>query len=152
MRLPDFWTGLLFAGLGIAIAVYATTFRIPAGAASPQLFPIVIGTIMAAAGGLIAVRGIANLRDFERPDWVSSPRRVALFAYIPFAIVVFALLAESLGTILLSTAIVTVHTLIYGLRLIPAVTIGLLAGAGIPLIFTRLLGIPLPAGIIERLI
>ena len=64
--------------------------------------------------------------------------------------VVFALLAESLGTILLATVIVTVHVLIYGQRVIPAVSIGLLAGVGIPLVFNRLLGIPLPAGIVER--
>ena len=152
MRLPDFWTGLLFAALGVAIAVYATTFRVPAGAASPRIFPIVIGSIMVLAGVLIAIRGLKDIGAFESHEWMKSPRRIALVCYIPVAVIAFILLAPSLGTIFMAIIIVTVHAFIYGLRLLPAIAVGLVAGVGIPLIFVNILSVPLPVGIIEGLI
>lgn len=152
MRLPDFWTGLLFAALGVAIAVYATTFRVPAGAASPRLFPIIIGSIMVFAGVLVAIRGFKDIGAFQTHEWMRSPRKIALVCYIPIAVIAFILLAPSLGTILTATIIVTVHAFIYGLRPFSAIAVGVIAGVGVPAIFVKFLSVPLPVGIIESFI
>jgi len=149
MRLPDFWTGLAFAALGISIAVMARGLPAPAGAASPRLFPTLIGGGMAVLGAAIAVRGLRTASDFTWPEWVGHPRRLALMAYLPAAIVVFALVAPIYGTIAVAVPIIVIHSIIYGLRPISALAIGVTAGVAIPMVFTNLLGIPLPYGVIE---
>lgn len=152
MRLPDFWTGAVFAALGITIAVMANGLHAPAGAASPRLFPLIIGSLMAVMGSAIALRGLAQGIGIERPDWLGDRRRMALIAYLPVAIAAFAILAPDYGTIAVAVPIVAIHCLIYGLPLLGALGMGIFAGGLIPLAFTRLLGIPLPHGIIEGLL
>ena len=152
MRLPDFWTGLAFGAFGLAIALIARGFPVPAGAASPRLFPTIIGAAMALIGAAIALRGFRNAADFTIPEWLGNPRRIALMAYLPLAIIVFALAAPTYGTIAVAVPIMTVHCVIYGLNPLHAVVMGLVAGTAIPLAFSELLGIPLPYGVIEELL
>lgn len=152
MRLPDFWTGLAFAALGLAIAVMARGFHVPAGAASPKLLPMIIGGTMAAMGAAVALRGLREAGSFSRPQWLGSPRRILLVLYPLAAIVVFITFAPELGTIALAVPMVVIHCLIYGLRPASAIATGLVAGVGISLIFTHLLGVALPEGIIEGLL
>lgn len=152
MRLPDFWTGAAFAALGLIIAVLATSLHVPAGAASPRLFPLLIGGLMGLMGMAIAIRGMSQGFRIELPTWLGSRRQLMLVAYLPVAIAAFALLAPDYGTIAIALPIVVVHCLIYGLALLPALGMGVVAGGLIPLAFTRLLGIPLPHGIIEGLL
>ena len=152
MRLPNFWTGAVFAALGVTIAVIANGLHAPAGAASPRLFPMIIGGLMALMGTAIALRGIAQGIRIAPPAWLGSKRQVSLIAYLPAAIAAFALLAPEHGTIAVAVPIVVIHCLIYGLPLLGALGMGAVAGGLIPLAFTRLLGIPLPHGIIEGLL
>lgn len=152
MRLPDFWTGLALAAFGLAIALIARGFPVPAGAASPRLFPTIIGAAMALMGAAIALRGFRNAADFTMPEWLGKPRRMALMAYLPLAIIIFALIAPTYGTIAVAVPIMIVHCMIYGLKPLPAVAMGLFAGTAIPLAFGELLGIPLPYGVIEELL
>jgi putative tricarboxylic transport membrane protein len=152
MRLPDFWTGLVFAILGIAIALLAQGFHVPAGAASPRLLPTLIGSIMAVLGGLIALRGWRSAGDVAVPEWISSPRRIALIAFIPVAIIAYGLLAPIVGSIAMATVIVTVHCLIYGARPVTSIVVGVVSGFAVSLIFSHLLGIPLPQGLLEEMI
>ncbi len=152
MRLPDFWTGLAFAALGLAIAVMARGFHVPAGAASPKLLPMIIGATMAAMGAAIALRGLREAGSFTRPQWLGAPRRILLVAYPFAAIIAFITLAPQFGTMALAVPIVAVNCLVYGLRPLGAIATGLVAGIGITLVFTKLLGVALPEGIIEGLL
>lgn len=152
MRLPDFWTGLAFAILGVAIAVLAQGFHVPAGAASPRLLPTIIGSVMAVLGGLIALRGWRSAGDVALPEWISSPRQIALLAFIPVAIIAYGLLAPVVGSIVMAIVIVTAHCLLYGVRPLKAVIVGVVAGIIVSMVFSHLLGIPLPEGIVEEII
>jgi putative tricarboxylic transport membrane protein len=152
MRLPDFWTGLAFAILGVAIAVLAQGFHVPAGAASPRLLPTIIGSVMAVLGGLIALRGWRSAGDVALPEWISSPRQIALLAFIPVAIIAYGLLAPVVGSIILAIVIVTAHCLLYGVRPVTAVIVGVVAGVVVSVVFSHLLGIPLPGGFLEEMI
>lgn len=152
MRLPDFWTGLAFAILGGTIALLAQGFHIPAGAASPRLLPTIIGSIMAVLGGLIALRGWRNAGDVVMPGWFSSPRQMMLIVFIPMAIIAYGLLAPVVGSMLMAIVIVTTHCLIYGVRPLTAAAVGVIAGLAISIIFSHLLGIPLPEGILEEIV
>lgn len=148
MRLPDFWTGFVFAAIGIAIAVKAQSFHIPAGAASPRLFPTIIGSLMAIFGGLIALRGFRHAGDIAMPAWIASPRITALIVFLPVAIFLFGLAAPVLGASIVAIIIVSSHCLIYGIRPVSAVVIGLVSGVVITAVFVHGLGVPLPEGVI----
>lgn len=152
MRLPDFWTGLAFAALGAAIALTARGFHVPAGAASPKLLPMLIGCTMAVMGGAIALRGLREAGNLTKPDWLGSPRRMLLIAYPLVAIIAFITFAPTLGAMALAVPLVAINCLIYGLRPLGAIATGLVAGIGISLIFTHLLGVTLPEGLIEGLL
>lgn len=152
MRLPDFWTGLAFAIFGVAIAILAQGFHVPAGAASPRLLPTIIGSVMAALGGLIALRGWRSAGDVVLPEWISSPRQIALIAFIPAAVIAYGLLAPMVGSIVMAVAIVTVHCLIHGVRPLTAVIVGVVAGIVASVLFSHLLGIPLPEGVVKGMI
>lgn len=150
MRLPDFWTGLLFAILGIAVAYMAQSFHVSAGAASPKVFPTIIGSVMAVLGAAIALRGWRSAGDVSLPAWISSPRQIALVIFLPIAIISFGHFAPIYGTIPVAFCVLTIHCLIYGLRIPVAVAIGAVASLVVTLVFMKLLGVPLPEGIIEE--
>jgi len=152
MRLPDFWTGLAFAIFGVTIALLAQGFHVSAGAASPKLLPTIIGSIMAVLGGVIALRGWRNAGDVAMPAWVSSPQQMALIAFIPVAIIAYAVLAPVLGSMIVAVVIVTAHCLLYGVKPLTAAIVGVAAGLVVSLLFSHLLGIPLPQGILEEMI
>ncbi|MBU1312513.1 MAG: tripartite tricarboxylate transporter TctB family protein [Alphaproteobacteria bacterium] len=152
MRLPDFWTGLGFAAVGIAIAVYAQGFHVPAGAASPRLLPTIIGSFMALFGCLIALRGWREAGNVALPGWLSSPRQLALVVFLPVAVIAYGLLAPRLGSSLVTMMILTLHGILYGLRPLYAIVLGVCAGIAVTFLFIHVLGIPLPAGWIEELL
>lgn len=152
MRLPDFWTGLVFTTLGVTIALLAQGFHVSAGAASPRLLPTIIGSLMAVLGGLIALRGWRNAGDVAMPSWISSPRQLVLITFIPAAIIAYGLLAPLLGSMVMAIVIVTVHCLLYGVRPLTAGIVGVAAGLLVSVVFSHLLGIPLPEGVLEEII
>lgn len=150
MRLPDLWTGLAFCLLGIAIAWQARGFHVPAGAASPRLFPMIIGSVMALLGGAIAVRGLRGADGFQMPGWMRSPRRLALVLWLPASVILFALLAPRFGTIAVAVPLMVIHGLLYGLSPVKALLSGVVGATALALFFTQLLGVPLPHGLIEE--
>lgn len=152
MRLPDFWTGLGFTVIGIAIALKAQGFHVPAGAASPKLLPTIIGSFMALFGGLIALRGWRSAGDVALPDWVSSPRRIALLIFIPMAVLSYGLLSPMLGSTVMAMLLLSLHGLLYGLRPLHAICLGIGVGLVVTYLFIHVLGIPLPAGPLEELL
>ncbi len=152
MRLPDFWTGLMFASFGIAIVAYAQGFHVPAGAASPRMLPTLVGSFMVLFAGLIALRGWRSAGDVSLPSWFSSKRRIALIAFVPIAVVGYGMLAPVLGSTPIVILVVMLHSLIYGLRPHYAVALGVGVGVVVTYLFIHVLGIPLPAGVIEELL
>jgi len=152
MRVPDFWTGLAFCLLGAAIALKAQGFHVPAGAASPRLFPTIVGGAMALMGAAVALRGRRSIGDFRLPHWVRKPRQLALVLWLPLAIVLFLSFAPDWGTVALALPLVVIHCLIYGLPPLRAALVGLFAGVAVPMFFIHVLGVPLPQGAIEGLL
>ncbi|MCJ8520927.1 uncharacterized membrane protein YidH (DUF202 family) [Pseudorhizobium tarimense] len=151
MRLPDFWTGLIFAAIGVAIAAYAQTFHVPAGAASPKLLPTIVGSFMALFGGLIALRGWQETKQVALPGWLAAPRQVILVVFLPAAVLAFGLLAPVVGSTVMAVTILTLHSILYGIRPIYALLLGVTLGTLVTLLFIHGLGIPLPAGLVEEL-
>jgi Tripartite tricarboxylate transporter TctB family len=100
----DFWTGLLFGGFGLFVAVYAAT-HYSIGSATrmgPGYFPTCIGALVALLGAVVL---ILSLR-FDGPRLPRLQLRPALL--ILAASVAFGYLLKPLGLVLASVVLVVV--------------------------------------------
>ena len=157
MRLPDRVTGLFLVGLGAASAYGGWQLPpVPGQPVGPNVFPLVIGTGLALCGLAIAF-GIGH--SFEEEEEIvpleggkgPAPRGklYGLRALLPPALLLFyVLVADRLGFILTAGLIVFVTSTALGARLKLSLPLTVLAPIAIHLIFSKLLRVPLPIGLL----
>jgi putative tricarboxylic transport membrane protein len=157
MRLPDRVTGLFLVGLGAASAYGGWQLPpVPGQPVGPNVFPLVIGTGLALCGLAIAF-GIGHsfeeeeeIIPFEGGD-APAPRGklYGLRALLPPALLLFyVLVADRVGFILTAGIIVFVTSTALGARWKLALPLTLFAPIAIHLIFSKLLRVPLPIGLL----
>jgi putative tricarboxylic transport membrane protein len=157
MHLPDRVTGLFLVGLG-GWAAYGGWLLppVPGQPVGPNVFPLVIGTGLALCGLAIAF-GIGH--SFEEEEEIipfeggeaPAPRGklYGLRALLPPALLLFYVaVADRLGFILTAALIVYVTATALGARLKLSLPLALLAPIVIHLIFSKLLRVPLPIGLL----
>jgi putative tricarboxylic transport membrane protein len=157
MRLPDRVTGLFLVGLGAAAAYGGWLLPpVPGQPVGPNVFPLVIGTGLALCGLAIAF-GIGHSFEEEEeliPVEGSQPTPPAgkfygLRALLPPALLLFyVVVADRLGFIITAALIVFVTSSALGARWKLSLPLAVLAPIGIHLIFSKLLRVPLPAGLL----
>ena len=157
MRLPDRVTGLFLVGLG-GWAAYGGWLLppVPGQPVGPNVFPLVIGTGLALCGLAIAF-GIGH--SFEEEEEIipfeggeaPAPRGklYGLRALLPPALLLFYVaVADRVGFILTAAIIVFVTATALGARLKLSLPLAVLAPIVIHLIFSKLLRVPLPIGLL----
>jgi putative tricarboxylic transport membrane protein len=157
MRLPDRVTGLFLVGLG-GWAAYGGWLLppVPGQPVGPNVFPLVIGTGLALCGLAIAF-GIGH--SFEEEEEivpfeagkapVPQGKLYGLRALLPPALLLFYVAAaDRLGFILTAALIVYVTATALGARLKLSLPLAVLAPIAIHLIFSKLLRVPLPIGLL----
>ncbi len=158
MRLPDRVTGLFLVGLGAAAAYGGWQLPpVPGQPVGPNVFPLVIGTGLALCGLAIAF-GIGHsfeeeeeLIPVEREQANKPPpgKLYGLRALLPPALLLFYVaVADRLGFIITAGLIVFVTSTALGARPKLSLPLAVLAPIGIHLIFSKLLRVPLPAGLL----
>ena len=156
MRLPDRVTGLFLVGLGAAAAYGGWLLPpVPGQPVGPNVFPLVIGTGLALCGLAIAF-GIGHSFEEEEElipvDGGQPPptgKRYGLRALLPPALLLFYVVAaDKLGFIITAGLIVYVTSTALGARWKLSLPLAVLAPIGIHLIFSKLLRVPLPAGLL----
>ena len=157
MRLPDRVTGLFLVGLGAAAAYGGWQLPpVPGQPVGPNVFPLVIGSGLALCGLAIAF-GIG--RSFEEEEEIvpyeggeaPAPRGklYGLRALLPPALLLFYVaVADQVGFILTAAIIVFVTATALGARWRLALPLTVLAPIAIHLIFSKLLRVPLPIGVL----
>lgn len=85
----DFFSGLMFMGVGVAFAWGATTYNVGTGARmGPGYFPLMLGILMAILGGIITFNALVI--ETEEGDkigkWAWRPIRYILGANLAFGI------------------------------------------------------------------
>ena len=155
MRLPDRVTGLFLVGLGAASAYGGWLLPpVPGQPVGPNVFPLVIGSGLALCGLAIAF-GIGH--TFEEEEEIiavegSQPppgRLYGLRALLPPALLLFYVaVADRLGFIITAALIVYATATALGARWKLSLPLAALAPIGIHLIFSKLLRVPLPAGLL----
>ncbi|MFW8637579.1 tripartite tricarboxylate transporter TctB family protein [Cribrihabitans pelagius] len=153
MRLPDTWTGLAFACLGGFVVLRVTGFPEPAGAASPRLFPYIIGSAFAGLGLAIAARSIYASpgqagRAFrpQADDWMRKPLHMLRVFLIPATVVLFGLLSPVFGTVLVAVPLIFINALAWQEKPWPALITSAAICVAVTLFFTKVMRVPLPAG------
>jgi putative tricarboxylic transport membrane protein len=157
MRLPDRVTGLFLVGLGAAAAYGGWLLPpVPGQPVGPNVFPLVIGTGLALCGLAIAF-GIGHSFEEEEElipvegSQVKPPtgKFYGLRALLPPALLLFYVaVADRLGFIITAGLIVFVTSTALGARPKLSLPLAMLAPIGIHLIFSKLLRVPLPAGLL----
>ena len=158
MRLPDRVTGLFLVGLGAAAAYGGWQLPpVPGQPVGPNVFPLVIGTGLALCGLAIAF-GIGHSFEEEeelipveggQPTPPPTGTFYGLRALLPPALLLFyVVVADKLGFIITAGLIVFVTSTALGARWKLSLPLAVLAPIGIHLIFSKLLRVPLPAGLL----
>ncbi len=157
MRLPDRVTGLFLVGLGAAAAYGGWKLPpVPGQPVGPNVFPLVIGIGLVLCGLAIAF-GIGH--SFEEEEQIvpyeggeaPAPRGklYGLRALLPPALLLFYVaVADRVGFILTAGIIVFVTATALGARWKLALPLTVLAPIAIHLIFSKLLRVPLPIGLL----
>jgi putative tricarboxylic transport membrane protein len=157
MRLPDRVTGLFLVGLGAAAAYGGWLLPpVPGQPVGPNVFPLVIGSGLALCGLAIAF-GIGH--TFEEEEEIipieggqaQAPRGklYGLRALLPPALLLFYVAAaDRLGFIITAGLIVYATATALGAKWKLTLPLAVLAPIGIHLIFSKLLRVPLPAGLL----
>ena len=158
MRLPDRVTGLFLVGLGAAAAFGGWQLPpVPGQPVGPNVFPLVIGTGLALCGLAIAF-GIGHSFEEEeelipveggQPTPPPTGKLYGLRALLPPALLLFyVVVADRLGFIITAALIVFATSTALGARWKLSLPLAVLAPIGIHLIFSKLLRVPLPAGLL----
>ena len=157
MRLPDRVTGLFLVGLGAAAAYGGWLLPpVPGQPVGPNVFPLVIGSGLALCGLAIAF-GVGH--SFEEEEELipveggeTPPPQSKLYglrALLPPALLLFYVaVADRVGFIVTAAIIVFVTATALGARWRIALPLAALAPIGIHLIFSKLLRVPLPIGLL----
>ena len=157
MRLPDQVTGLFLVGLGAAAAYGGCLLPpVPGQPVGPNIFPLVIGSGLALCG-LAITFGIG--RTFEEEEEIipleagqarpPTGKLYGLRALLPPALLLFyVVVADRLGFIITAALIVYATSTALGARWKLSLPLAVLAPIAIHLIFSKLLRVPLPAGLL----
>ena len=157
MRLPDRVTGLFLVGLGAAAAYGGWQLPpVPGQPVGPNVFPLVIGIGLALCGLAIAF-GIGH--TFEEEEEIipfeggeapaPTGKLYGLRALLPPALLLFyVVVADRVGFILTAAIIVYVTATALGARWKLALPLTVGAPIVIHLIFSKLLRVPLPIGLL----
>jgi putative tricarboxylic transport membrane protein len=157
MRLPDRVTGLFLVGLGAAAAYGGWLLPpVPGQPVGPNVFPLVIGSGLALCGLAIAF-GIGH--SFEEEEHINpveggetrppTGKLYGLRALLPPALLLFYVaVAERVGFIMTAAIIVFVTATALGARWRLALPLAVLAPIVVHLIFSKLLRVPLPIGLL----
>jgi putative tricarboxylic transport membrane protein len=161
MRLSDRLTGLLTFGLG-AVAAYAGSRLppVPGQQVGPNVFPMVVGIGLALCGAMImlgwgrrfeqeAEAELAAHVDPEPASRASLGKLDRLKTLLPPALLVFYVFAaDTLGFLPAAAIMVLATALALKAPLRLALPLAIAAPAAVHLIFSKLLRVPLPAGLL----
>ena len=153
MRLPDRVTGLFLVGLGAAAAYGGWLLPpVPGQPVGPNVFPLVIGSGLAIAFGIghsFEEEEHLNPVEGNEPKPPPPGKWYGLRALLPPALLLFYVaVADRVGFIITAAIIVFVTATALGARWRLALPLAVLAPIAVHLIFSKLLRVPLPIGLL----
>lgn len=154
MKVSDTVAGALLALVAGWVLLQARAFPdIPGQKIGAGAFPGLVAALLGACALLLLARGLrARAPAFVPGQWVRSPRHVARFALVPAMLLAYVMLSESVGFPLMGFALVAVLLIGFGVRLSRALPIAAGTTLVVFLVFSKLLKVPLPWGVLRPLV
>ncbi len=151
MQLSDRLSGLLAAGLGLAVVLFARTFPpMPGQDIGPALFPSLAGIGLIGFGGWMVVADRGMARAWVRfDDWARRPRMVAHFVLVIAALIVYSLTLTVIGFFIASMIFLGVLMTAFGAPSKWALPLAVIVTLLIHYVFYSLLRVALPWGVLE---
>lgn len=156
MRLNDALIGGLLLALGCAVILMAQGLpEMPGQDFGPSLFPTIIGCGFLGCGAVIGGRGLKTrgqspLVSFS--DWRGGARKVVAGAWLVVGMVVYIAAFDAVGFIVLSVIYTGGLMAILKVRPLPAAVWSVVITIAVFELFTRMLYVPLPLGILDGLV
>jgi len=96
----DFWSGLLFVGVGAFVLIYGSKYTLGTAARmGPGYFPRILGILMVVLGALLALRAF-RLKGDRVPGWRWRPTLLVLGSVVVFGAIV-KLVGMAIATVVL---------------------------------------------------
>ena len=153
MKVNDAVTGAILIALGLVILWHIQGYpAMPGQKFGPAWFPGLVAGGLALCGAILVVQGVrsgAALVAFA--DWTRRRRPVAGFLSVIAGLIFYVLVSNPLGFHLTAIAVSLLWLRVLGTRWALAIPVALVATVAIHLAFYKLLRIPLPWGVLERL-
>jgi len=158
MKVNDAISGVLVLSVAIIAFIHAGNFvTMPGVPYGPSLFPRIVSGIMALGGVLLIISG---LRAAGRQpwivleDWARKARSYLIFFAIVGCFLFYIFFAETLGFMLVSILLLTVLMAVTrGPHMILSSVVISTVFTGIAFaLFSRVLLVPLPLGVLEKLV
>lgn len=151
MRANDIISGLVLIILALAMMALTIDFpAFPGQKYGPSLFPRILGTGVIICGALIIMNGLRARRAgapwVEVAPWVYEPWRVGSFLLTLAMVLLYILVAETVGFILIALVFLGSLFLWLGVRPVTAVLTAVITTISIQYFFGTLLRVPLPRG------
>ena len=161
MQLSDRFTGLFLIALG-GLSAYGGSrlLPVPGQQVGPNVFPMVVGAGLILCGALIALGIGRHVEDDAEADLAahSAPETAThsatgwwrwLMGLVPPGLLLFYVFAvDRLGFLVTAAAIVLTASLALGARLRLAIPLAIGAPLFVHLVFSKLLRVPLPPGLV----
>ena len=145
---------MLFA---LAMIWYTRTFpAMPGQHYGPALFPVLIGIGFLLTGAILIVSGLARLRTeplFSGGAWLRSGPHLINFVAIVGGLLLYILISDRLGFIPTALLLLFGWLLLFrGGRPISSLAIALAVTLAVDYLFSELLLVPLPLGVLQPLL
>ena len=158
MKLNDFALALLMGFLGAVIIIEANGFPEMAGMAyGPEFFPTILGIGFLICGAFLAITAVRSAAAGNQPPFLQPPawfadkwavlRVVTVLAVVVF----FVVAADSLGFLLTTGIGALVSLTVLSASKIQIASISLAFPLAAHFVFSSILRVPLPRGVIEKL-
>ena len=157
MKLNDAVWGALLLLLSAALLVHVQSFpTIPGQKIGPALFPGAIAVALGVCAVLLVIKGLATRREgagqawFELDAWTRQGRYILAF-FVTIGVNVFYIVAvDRLGFLIVGVIYLVALFWVYGVSRKWMVPIALIVTFVIHFAFYKLLRVPLPWGVLER--
>lgn len=155
MKLNDTILGALFALLGVVVLWHVQSFPvIPGQKFGAALFPGVVAAGLVICGALLSIRGVRarGVRLLAIDDWARDPVTVLRFLSVPVGLLFYVLTSNFLGFHIAATLAMLTWLLVFGLKPLWAVPLAIGFPIMMHLAFYKILRVPLPWGLLEKVV
>jgi putative tricarboxylic transport membrane protein len=148
----DLFLGLGFAiGGAVVVAASQTTPTIPGQAFGPGFFPFLIGCGLIAGGVVMATRAVTDpaVPELAAGPAARGPAHVMTLAFVLIGLVGCIFLLEPVGFIPVTTALTAGFMILLRVSPLVAASLALAGSIVVTLIFSKILLVPLPSGLLQ---